>query len=82
MGIGETISKLWNAGSTVKGNPDDAKKVAGAVPGGKTIRNRNGYGAYQAERQAQGKPALSLAEWLAGRPDADDEDNALTNRLK
>lgn len=75
------ISKIWNAGSSTKGQPSDAKKVAGAVPGGKAIRNRNGYGAYQIARQEQGKPVLSLADWMAGKAD-DDEDNALTTRLR
>jgi hypothetical protein len=82
MGMLDAAKKLINAGSSLKGNPDDAQKVAPIVPGGKSIRNRNGYGAYQASRQTQGLPTLSLAEWLAGKPDADDEDNALTTRLK
>ncbi len=66
-----------------KGNEaPDPKKIAPAVPAGNTVRKRNGYGAYQIDRQAQGKPTLSLADWMAGKPDADDEDNDLTTRLK
>jgi hypothetical protein len=81
MGMLEAAKKLLTAGSTAKGNPDDAQKVAPLVPGGKTIRARNGYGAYAADRQSRGLPALSLSEWLSGATDSDD-DNSLTARLK
>jgi hypothetical protein len=60
----------------------DPKSLAKAVPAGNTIRKRQGYGAYAEARQSQGKPALSLSDWMAGKPDADDDDNELTTRLK
>ncbi len=74
------LDKLMGKGEA-KGNPSDAKKIAPVIPGGKTIRNRNGYGAYKIERETQGLPALSLADWLSGAADAD-EANSLTSRLK
>jgi len=60
----------------------DPRKLAPVVPGGSTIRKRQGYGDYKINRESAGKPALSLADWLAGAQDADDDDNALTTRLK